>query len=59
MSHESPLKSSPKILHYSENNEIFVRGGSLAAPCPSDNAHHGNGSVQRESHFISKNLYEF
>jgi len=24
MSHELSLKSSPKILNYSENNEIFV-----------------------------------
>jgi len=32
MSHESSVKSSPKILKYSKNNEIFV-GGVLAAPC--------------------------
>jgi len=27
------MKSSPKILTYSENNEIFVRGCFLAIPC--------------------------
>ena len=32
MSHEKSLTSSPKILNYSENIEIFV-GGGLAAPC--------------------------
>ena len=28
-------------------------------PCTLDDANHRNGSVQRESHFIFKNLYEF
>jgi len=28
-------------------------------PSTSDDANHGNGFVQRESHFIFKNLYEF
>ena len=28
-------------------------------PSTSDDTNHGNGSVQRESHFIFKNLHEF
>ena len=28
-------------------------------PSTSDDANHGNGSVQKESSFVFKNLYEF
>jgi len=37
----------------------LIKLGISLQPFTSDDANHGNGTVQRESHFIFKNQYDF